>query len=573
MATKTFNEVKINVAFTEAANPSGQTHAGNIDGSTGTGHEHGQDLATTLGIIKNWYSHWHSVVWTGDAASVSGYTIGKPVPSDAVFTDTTYTLSGAYGSSNNTWVTTLTPSSGTATTSTVPTASTSVYGITKLSSSTSSTSTSLAATPSAVKSAYDLASGKSTVAFSASLSSGTKIGTITIDGTDTDIYCLTGDTYSAGTGLTMGTGNVINHSNSVTAVTTAGFLKVKYDAQGHVTGSSAVVKADITALGIPGSDTTYSAGTGLSLSGTTINHSNSVDAVTTAGFLKVKYDAQGHITGSSAVAKSDITGLGIPGSNTTYTFAEGSTNGAFSVTPSGGSAQTVSIHGLSSAAYAATTDFTAAKPDGTHDLVDSTTHLINSEYLPSYVDDIIEGYYNSADGKFYTTRTGTSPNYSYSGEITGESGKIYLDIGVTPAEAYRWGGSAYASLKQPTISAIADVVQKSNGVITKSYTDGTASADVTVYTHPTTAGNKHIPSGGSAGKFLGWSSSGTATWQDVPAVAVYQGATASAAGVTGTVPAAAAGQNSAHYLRGDGTWSNDPVIEADTLVLNVVAAS
>ena len=72
-------------------------------------------------------------------------------------TNTTYTLSGAYGPSSNTWVTTLTPSSGSATTSTVPTASTTAYGITKLSSATNSTSTSLAATASAVKAAYDKA--------------------------------------------------------------------------------------------------------------------------------------------------------------------------------------------------------------------------------------------------------------------------------------------------------------------------------------------------------------------------------------------------------------------------------
>ena len=32
------------------------------------------------------------------------------------------------------------------------------------------------------------------------------------------------------------------------------------------------------------------------------------------------------------------------------------------------------------------------------------------------------------------------------------------------------------------------------------------------YTHPTTAGNKHIPSGGSSGQILRWSSSGTAAW-------------------------------------------------------------
>ena len=55
----------------------------------------------------------------------------------------------------------------------IPAASTSAYGVTKLSSSTSSTSTSLAATASAVKSAYDLANGKQE-----KLVSGTNIKTI-----------------------------------------------------------------------------------------------------------------------------------------------------------------------------------------------------------------------------------------------------------------------------------------------------------------------------------------------------------------------------------------------------------
>ena len=34
----------------------------------------------------------------------------------------------------------------------------------------------------------------------------------------------------------------------------------------------------------------------------------------------------------------------------------------------------------------------------------------------------------------------------------------------------------------------------------------------TVYTHPTTSGNKHIPSGGSSGQILEWSADGTAKW-------------------------------------------------------------
>ena len=41
---------------------------------------------------------------------------------------------------------------------------------------------------------------------------------------------------------------------------------------------------------------------------------------------------------------------------------------------------------------------------------------------------------------------------------------------------------------------------------------GDAKFTDTVYTHPTTAGNKHIPSGGSSGQILRWSADGTAVW-------------------------------------------------------------
>lgn len=56
---------------------------------------------------------------------------------------------------------------------------------------------------------------------------------------------------------------------------------------------------------------------------------------------------------TEAQVKSFVEGKGYITSytNTTYTFAEGTTNGAFTVTPSGGSAQSVKVHGLASAAY------------------------------------------------------------------------------------------------------------------------------------------------------------------------------------------------------------------------------
>lgn len=53
----------------------------------------------------------------------------------------------------------------------------------------------------------------------------------------------------------------------------------------------------------------------------------------------------------------------------------------------------------------------------------------------------------------------------------------------------------------------------SSGQILKWSADGTATwAAEYSYTHPTTAGNKHIPSGGSSGQILRYSSSGTAVW-------------------------------------------------------------
>lgn len=84
-------------------------------------------------------------------------------------------------------------------------AGTTYYGKTRLSSSVTSTSTSLSATPSAVKSAYDLANGKSTVSYSPTLTSGTTVGALTIDGVASTLYAPTPPTVSVSQTLTSGT--------------------------------------------------------------------------------------------------------------------------------------------------------------------------------------------------------------------------------------------------------------------------------------------------------------------------------------------------------------------------------
>lgn len=63
----------------------------------------------------------------------------------------------------------------------------------------------------------------------------------------------------------------------------------------------------------------------------------------------------------------------------------------------------------------------------------------------------------------------------------------------------------------------------------KSKLDGIASG-ANNYVHPTTSGNKHIPSGGSSGQVLRWSADGTAVWGDDNNT-TYSDATQSTAGL------------------------------------------
>lgn len=62
---------------------------------------------------------------------------------------------------------------------------------------------------------------------------------------------------------------------------------------------------------------------------------------------------------------------------------------------------------------------------------------VPSAQLPSFVDDVLEGYYK--DSKFYKDAEATS-------EITGETGKIYMDL--TTNKTYRWSGSAYVVISE-----------------------------------------------------------------------------------------------------------------------------
>ena len=138
-------------------------------------------------------------------------------------------------------------------------------------------------------------------------------------------------------------------------------------------------------LTITAKDTTYSAGTGVSLSGTTFSNSG------------------------------------------VRSIATGNSNGTISVNTNG-TTTNIAVKGLGSAAYTASTAYAAAShkhaaADITSVNASAITGTIAAANLPSYVDDVVE-YAGVAN--FPTT---------------GESGKIYTDT--TTNKIYRWSGSQY----------------------------------------------------------------------------------------------------------------------------------
>jgi hypothetical protein len=78
-----------------------------------------------------------------------------------------------------------------------------------------------------------------------------------------------------------------------------------------------------------------------------------------------------------------------------------------------------------------------------------TNGLVPAAQLPSYVDDVIEAYYNEDDGKFYSSKTPGAEEgdpATYTGEITPEANKIYINLDNN--KTYRWGGSVYVIISE-----------------------------------------------------------------------------------------------------------------------------
>ena len=154
----------------------------------------------------------------------------------------------------------------------------------------------------------------------------------------------------------------------------------------------------------------------------------------TSGFYKIAVNNEGHVTGTTNVEKSDITGLigGTPSleghTHDDRYYTETEVNTKLATKSNTGHTHTKSeITDLATWATADTKpSYNFSEIGGSVDVTRQLSGKIPEANLPSYVDDVLE--YNSKS------------NFPTSGE----TGKIYVDISTNLT--YRWGGSAYVEI-------------------------------------------------------------------------------------------------------------------------------
>lgn len=174
------------------------------------------------------------------------------------------------------------------------------------------------------------------------------------------------------------------------------------------------------------------------------SHPAGSGASKSTGLYKFSTDSTSHISGVTAVTKSDITALGIPSSNTNTTYSFSSGTGGFTVTPSGGSTQTVSIGkpstagtadkvantltftGYQSKSYNGSAAVSVAIPSRVSDLTN------DSGYITSYTDTKNTTGSTNSSSKLYlvgaTSQASSPVTYSNSGVYT-QSGAVYASAG------------------------------------------------------------------------------------------------------------------------------------------------
>lgn len=265
--------------------------------------------------------------------------------------------------------------------------------------------------------------------------------TLTPDATNDKITITATDTVYTHPSYTARTGKPTSDATPKFGETFT-VSQITSDALGHVTAATdRTVKIPNTAATTSAAGL-MSAADKTKLDGIAENANNYTHPSHTAkpsGLYKVTVDSLGHVSATAAVAKADITGLGIPAQDTTYSNMTAATSSAA----------------------------------GKAGLVPAPAAGKQDQFL-------------RGDGTWATPTNTTYTNFVKSGSNAA--------AGLVPAPSTTAGTTKYLC------------------------ENGTWAVP---YTHPTSAGNKHIPSGGASGNILKYSASGTAAWDSITNVLGY----------------------------------------------------
>jgi cytoskeletal protein CcmA (bactofilin family) len=164
-------------------------------------------------------------------------------------------------------------------------------------------------------------------------------------------------------------------------------------------GANVAISQTGNTITLASTDTTYSAGGGLTLSGTTFSL-----PVTTSGTGNVVTGIAQTANGITVYLASMPTAADL--NNYIPTSQKGVANGVATLDASG---------------------------------------QVPASQLPSYVDDVTEGYYKAADGKFYKEAAFTTL-------IPGEAGKIYVSLDTN--KTYRWTGTVFVYITSGAVDSV-----------------------------------------------------------------------------------------------------------------------
>lgn len=339
-------------------------------------------------------------------------------------------------------------------------------------------------------------------------------------------------------------------------------------------GDSATVNGHTVAVDVPSgakfTDTTYSAASQSAAGLMSAADKKKLDGIAaganayihpsytakSSGLYKVTVDNMGHVSAATAVAKSDITALGIPAQDTTYSSkaaASGGTDVSLvttgekytwnSKTSNTGTVTSVATGvGLTGGSITTSGTIKAKLRSETALTRDSAAATETANRVYPVVPD--KSGYLAVNVPWTDTNTHTITGVKGNSESSYRTGNVNLtaaNIGAAAATHYHAAGDVtsgtFDAARIPSLAA---------GKITSGTFDAA-----------------RIPSL-NASKI----GSGTLAAARLPAMT---GATASAAGTQGAVPAPAAGKQ-AQFLRGDGTWATPTDTNTDTKV-NVTLAT